>query len=86
MLEDRVREWEKQWEQAGIRKGVRRGMQKGVQKGEAAVLLRQIERKFGPEAAEAHRERIEQADAETLLVWSEHFVTADHVEEVFRSS
>ena len=86
MLEDRVREWEKQWEQAGIRKGVRRGMQKGVQKGEAAVLLRQIERKFGPEAAEAHRERIEQADAETLLEWSEYFVTADHVEAVFHPS
>ena len=62
------------------------GLREGLQKGEAAVLLRQIKRKFGPEAAEAHRERIEQADAETLLEWSEYFVTAERVEEVFRPS
>ena len=68
------------------REGVQDGRLEGRQEGEAAVLLRLIERKFGPEAAEAHRERIEQADAETLLEWSEYFVTADHVEAVFRPS
>ncbi len=50
------------------------------------MLLRLIERKFGPEAAEAHRERIERSDAETLLEWSERILTADHVEEIFHTA
>ncbi len=58
----------------------------GEQKGEASVLLRLIECKFGPEAAEAHRERIERSDAETLLEWSERILTADHVEEIFHAA
>jgi hypothetical protein len=46
------------------------------------MLLRLIERKFGARAAEAHRARIAEADAETLLVWSERILTAGQVEEV----
>ena len=48
---------------------------------EAAVLLRQMERKFGP-PGEAVRQRIAQADAETLLRWSERILTADSPEAV----
>jgi hypothetical protein len=57
------------------------GRQDGWQKGEAAVLLRQMERKFGP-PGEAVRQRIAQADAETLLRWSERILTADSLEAV----
>lgn len=57
----------------------------GIKKGEAAVLLRLIARKYGDEAAETCRNRIEQADAETLLTWSERILTADRVDEIFRS-
>lgn len=56
----------------------------GIEKGEAAVLLRLIARKYGEEAVETYRGRIEQADAETLLTWSERILTADRVEDIFR--
>jgi len=71
-------------ERFGIEKGVKIGVQQGVQQGEAAVLLRQIERKFGQAALAASRERVQQADAETLLAWSERILTAKTIEDVFR--
>jgi hypothetical protein len=54
-----------------------------MQRGAAAVLTRQIERKFAavPEAA---RQRIEAADEETLLEWSERVLTATRIDDVFR--
>jgi predicted transposase YdaD len=62
--------------------GKQQGMQQGMQQGEAAVLLRLIELKFGPPAA-AVRRRIEQADAATLLRWSERILTADRLDAIF---
>ena len=59
------------------------GMEQGRQEGEAAVLLRLLERKYGPSTAAACRERIMAADAETLLKWSERILTAETVEEIF---
>ena len=76
MLAERVKEWTMDWKQQGI--------EEGRKEGEAAVLLRQIERKFGAEAAEAYRTRIDQADADTLLLWSERILTAERVEELFQ--
>jgi hypothetical protein len=55
------------------------GRREGRQEGEAAVLLRLIERKFGPPSASA-RERIARADPDTLLSWSERILTADSVD------
>ncbi|MFB6358023.1 MAG: hypothetical protein ABEJ96_03165, partial [Thiohalorhabdaceae bacterium] len=60
------------------------GKEEGKQEGEAAALLRQMERKFGPEAATAHRERIEQADSETLLAWLDRILTAEKADEIFQ--
>jgi len=68
----------------GLEQGREQGMQQGMQQGEAAVLMRLLERRFGPEAAEAWRERVETADAETLLVWSDRILTASTPEELFR--
>ena len=53
-----------------------------MQLGEAAVLLRQLERRFGAEAVARCRDRIEAADADTLLVWSERILTAESVEDI----
>ncbi|HRP95845.1 MAG TPA: hypothetical protein PL143_06300 [Rhodocyclaceae bacterium] len=78
MLAERVVEWTKEWKQQGLQEG----LEQGVQQGEAAVLLRQIELKFGPPDA-AVRRRIEQADAATLLRWSERILTADRVDAIF---
>ena len=54
----------------------------GRRAGEAALLARQMTRKFGP-LSEGVRRLIESADAEQLLEWGERFVTAGSVEEVF---
>ena len=67
--------------QQGLQQGVQQGVQQGLQQGETAVLLRQIERKFGP-PSESIRRRIVEADAETLLTWSERILTADTLEAV----
>jgi hypothetical protein len=64
-----------------IAQGMQQGVQQGLQQGETAVLLRQIERKFGP-PSEPVRRRIVEADAETLLTWSERILTADTLEAV----
>ena len=47
----------------------------------AQVLLHLMERKFGP-LADTVRERIEHADADTLLAWSERILTAEIPEDV----
>ncbi len=67
--------------QTFIDRYIEQGRQEGMQAGEAAVLLRQIERKFGP-PSEAVRRRIADADSETLLRWSERILTADSLEAV----
>jgi len=66
----------------GMQLSFKQGFQQGFQQGVAAVLLRQIERRFSSEAAARSRERVEAADADTLLVWSERILTAESVEDV----
>ena len=50
--------------------------------GEAAMLLRQMERKFQP-LPESARQRVTCADAETLLVWGECVLDAKSLDEVW---
>ena len=83
MLAERAKEWTKQWWEGGVEQGMQQGMQQGVQQGEVAVLLRQIKRKYGPTVAAAFQQRVEQADAETLLVWSERILTAESIDDIF---
>jgi len=64
-----------------LEKGRQEGMQQGMQQGEARILLRQMERKFGTVSVEI-RQRINQADEERLLEWSERILTANSLEEV----
>ena len=66
----------------GLEQGRKEGLQEGLQEGEATVLLRQIELKFGPPDA-AVRKRVQSADAETLLHWSERILTAGTLEQLF---
>jgi predicted transposase YdaD len=78
MLSERKDNWAEQWKQEGLQEG----LQKGLQKGEAAMLLRMINKKFGLVSLEA-RQKIEQADSETLLLWSDNLLTASTVEQIF---
>jgi len=64
-----------------IEQGVQQGMQQGVQQGGAAMLLRQIERRFGPPSDQV-RERVSQADPNTLLEWSDRILDANSLDVV----
>ena len=65
------------------REGEQRGEQRDLQRGEVQVLLRQMRLKFGEIPGDV-RHRIEQADADTLLIWSERILTAERIEDIFR--
>ena len=71
--------------QEGIEQGLEQGLERGMREGEAALLLRQIERKFGQQAAQVYRERIEAAETDTLLRWSERILTAETADQVFET-
>ena len=71
MLAEHVKEWTQEW------------LEQGMQQGEAKVLLRQVERKFGP-LAETQRQRILNASPDTLLEWAERLLSADRWEEVVK--
>ena len=58
------------------------GRVEGRVEGEAAVVLRQLERRFGP-PSEATRQRIASADAETLLAWAERILDAKALDDVW---
>ncbi len=64
-----------------IQQGLEQGQRQGKQEGEAAILLRLLQLKFG-DVPEAVRRRIERADAQTLLEWSERVLTAAGIEQV----
>lgn len=70
MLRQTVLEWTREWESRGRREG------------EAALLLRQLERRFGP-LVDRYRERLDSADSERLLDWGERILTARSLDEVF---
>lgn len=78
-----VYEIEETTNMAYITSAERFGVKKGKLEGQAAILLRQIERKYGLQALAAYRERVEQADAQSLLQWAERVLTAETVDEVF---
>jgi hypothetical protein len=69
--------------QQGLQEGMQQGMQEGMQRGEAAVLLRLMECKF-KNVPEEVRQRVKEADSQTLLEWSARILTADTVEAVWR--
>jgi hypothetical protein len=67
--------------QQGKQEGKQEGREEGRQEGEAVVLLRLLQLKFGA-VPETVRRRIEDADAQTLLAWSERVLTATSIEQV----
>jgi len=69
-------------ERIGIQKGIQQGMQQAMQQGEIRILLRQMRLKFGEARTEALRTRVEAADADTLLRWSERLLFAATPEEM----
>ena len=64
-------------------RGVAIGEQRGEQRGEARILLRLLTLKFGGLSPEI-QQRVSEADADTLLAWSERVLTASTLEDVIR--
>lgn len=58
------------------------GHREGRTEGEAALLLRQLERRFGNLSDDTKR-RINSADAETLLTWGERILDANTLEDIW---
>ena len=67
--------------QQGVQQGKHEGRQEGRQEGEAAMLLRLLQLKFGA-VPEALRRKVESADPQTRLEWSDRVLTASSIEQV----
>jgi hypothetical protein len=65
-----------------IEQGIQQGIETGVQRGEARVLLAQLKIRFG-DLPDSVLQRVESADAESLLSWSTRVLTAQTLDEVF---
>ena len=79
---DEVKQFEQERAVQYVTTGERIGIEKGMQQGEAIILLRQMKKKFGDLPKDAE-ERIEKADSDTLLEWSENVLSAETIDEVF---
>ncbi len=60
------------------------GIQKGIQQGEAAILMRQLQRRFG-EIPTNYAKRIQQADANTLLALGDKILDAQQLSDLFEN-
>jgi predicted transposase YdaD len=69
----------------GRRDGRTEGREEGRREGEAALLLRLLQRKFGP-LDEDVRARVRAADPELLLEWAERIPAARRLQDVFSGS
>lgn len=67
----------------GHAQGHAQGIEQGMPRGEARMLTSLLQLRFG-DLPEAARQRIESADADTLLRWSERVLTAESLEDVLR--
>ena len=65
----------------GHREGHREGRKEGLQLGEARILNALLRLRFGDLPVAVHQ-RIETADADTLLRWSERVLTAATLDEI----
>jgi predicted transposase YdaD len=85
MLEDNVRRWEKQLRKEVRKEALEEGRSSGQREGEAALLLRQLELKFGP-VDESTRTRVRRASSERRMLWAGRILSATTLAEVFRAS
>lgn len=65
------------------RHGMAKGKEQGLQEGQAALLLRQVQHRFGP-LSDDITQHILTAKAAQLETWSLNFVDATELEDVFR--
>jgi hypothetical protein len=61
----------------------RMGIEKGLQQGESTLLLRQLKHKFIT-IPDTYKDKIEQADPNSLLKWGERVLDVNSLEDVFK--
>jgi hypothetical protein len=87
MLATRAEDWKRQWLQEGraegLTEGRAEGLTEGLVKGEAALLLRQLERRFGALPTEV-RARVAAADTAALEAWGLRVLDAGSLDDVLR--
>jgi hypothetical protein len=79
MLASRAEDWKRQW----LQEGCSEGRVEGRLEGEAALLLRQLERRFGALPAGV-KERVAIADAVALETWGLRVLDAGSLDDVLR--
>jgi hypothetical protein len=90
MLLTRAEKWKQGWLEEGRQEGLEEGLQKGLQEGrqegrqagEAALLLRQLARRFGP-LPDSVAERVRTADVVPLEEWGLRILDAETLDDVF---
>jgi hypothetical protein len=70
--------------QIGLQQGLLEGKIEGKREGELTLLLRQLNKRFGP-INEAHQLRLNHATQEQLEYWAERVLDAQTIDEVFES-
>jgi len=68
--------------QQGLQQGLQQGVRQGMQQGEALILRKLLEKRFGT-IPKSIQNKIDQADAEMLLRWSERLLSCKTLEEIF---
>ena len=70
--------------QQGMQQGIQQGMEQGAIKGEQTLLKRLLSRRFR-QVPSLYLEKIEQADSEQLLTWSDKVFEARSIEDIFEN-
>jgi predicted transposase/invertase (TIGR01784 family) len=78
------RELQEVWREEMLQELREKGRKEGERQGEVKLLVRLLERKFGP-LDRPTRARISKASSDRLLEWSDRILTAERLEEVFES-
>jgi hypothetical protein len=84
MLAARAEEWKRQLRFAGLQEGLEIGREEGHRQGEAAILLRQLDRRFGT-LPDWVRERVAAGEPPMLEEWGLRLLDAPSPDDVFRS-
>ena len=78
VLSTQGQRWRDQWQAEGEAKG----RAEGRHEGQAQALLRQLERRFGP-LSDTVRDRVSNADLDTMGLWLDRVLDADTIGAVF---
>jgi len=64
------------------RQGIQKGLEQGIEQGRAATLYKLLKLKFGDAAAD-YEQRLLQANAAELNLWTERVLFAETIDAVF---